>query len=101
MYLENCAKYYRISPDSILSMAEISSMPNWLHTLQHLQTITDYVTINKKVIYEASKVLLVLNTTKSTGRALQKPEAKEEGARREQAGRTTVFSTQTLSYQMA
>lgn len=46
----------------IFSTAEISSMPRCLHTLLHLQTITDYASVNQEITCEASEVLPVLNT---------------------------------------
>lgn len=46
----------------IFSTAEISSMSRCLHTPLHLQTITDYASVNQKITCEASEVLPVLNT---------------------------------------
>lgn len=100
LYLKKCAKYCRISLDSIISTVEISSMPNWLHTLQHLQTIIDYVNINKKVICEANEVLPVLNTNREHQKSIPKSRSKR-GSKEAEADRTTVFSTQSLAYQTA
>lgn len=83
LYLKNCTKNCRISLDSIVSTIEISRMSNWLHTLQHFQTITDYVSVNKEVICETSGVLPVLNTNREHQK--NRPKAKR-GERQMQVG---------------
>lgn len=72
---------------SIFSRVEISSMPRQLHTLQHLQTITDYASVNQEVTREASKVLPGLNTNgehqKSTPKARSVRRGSNEAASRQ------------------
>ena len=63
-------------------------MPRKLHTLQHLQTITGYASVNQAVTCEASEALPVLNTNgghqKSTPKARSKRGGSNEGASRQE-----------------
>lgn len=56
-------------------------MPNWLHTPQHLQTITDYVSVNKEVTREASEVLPALNTNREHQKSTPKARSKRGGSK--------------------